>query len=30
MKDSLIEKTDEFVDNGTTKAVYKKTGMVMH
>ena len=30
MKDSLIEKTDEFVDNGTTKAMYKKTGMVMH
>jgi hypothetical protein len=30
MRDSLIEKTDEFVDNGTTKAVYKKTGMVMH
>ena len=30
MKDSLIEKTDEFVDNGTTKAIYKKTGMVMH
>ena len=30
MKDNLIEKTDEFVDNGTTKAVYKKTGMVMH
>ena len=26
MKDHLIEKTDEFVDNGTTKAIYRKVG----
>jgi len=24
-----VEKTGEFVENGTTKAVYKKTGRVM-
>jgi hypothetical protein len=28
-KDKLIVKTDEFVENGTTKAKYKKTGIVM-
>ena len=28
-KDGLVEKVDEFVDNGTTKAKYKKTGAVM-
>ena len=29
MKDRLAEKMDEFVENGTTKARYKKTGTVM-
>ena len=29
IKDGLIEKVDEFVENGTTKAKYKKTGTVM-
>ena len=29
LKDGLIEKMDEFVENGTTKAKYKKTGAVM-
>ena len=29
MKDHLAEKVDEFVENGTTKARYKKTGNVM-
>ncbi|WP_028908692.1 BT4734/BF3469 family protein [Xylanibacter ruminicola] len=29
MKDNLVVKVDEFVDNGTTKAMYKKTGMAM-
>ena len=29
LKDGLIEKVDEFVENGTTKAKYKKTGAVM-
>ncbi len=28
-KDGLVEKVDEFVENGTTKAKYKKTGAVM-
>ena len=28
-KDKLIVKTNEFVENGTTKAKYKKTGIVM-
>ena len=28
MKDHLIEKTDEFVDNGTTKAIYRKVGVM--
>ena len=28
IKDHLVEKTDEFVDNGTTKAVYKKIGLM--
>ena len=28
-KDGLVEKVDEFVENGTTKARYKKTGAVM-
>ena len=28
MKDHLIEKTDEFIDNGTTKAIYKKIGIM--
>ena len=28
-KDGLVEKIDEFVENGTTKAKYKKTGAVM-
>ena len=28
-KDSLVEKVDEYVENGTTKAKYKKTGVVM-
>ena len=26
VKDHLVEKTDEFVDNGTTKAIYRKIG----
>ena len=29
MKDGLVEKLDDFVENGTTKAIYKKTGAVM-
>jgi hypothetical protein len=29
MKDRLAEKVEEFVENGTTKARYKKTGTVM-
>ena len=29
LKDGLIMKVDEFVENGTTKAKYKKTGTVM-
>ena len=29
LKDRLAEKVDEFVENGTTKARYKKTGTVM-
>ena len=29
IKDGLIEKVDEFVENGTTKAKYMKTGTVM-
>ena len=29
IKDHLVEKAGEFVDNGTTKAVYKKTGRIM-
>ena len=29
LKDSQVEKVDEFVENGTTKAKYKKTGAVM-
>ena len=29
LKDGLVEKADEFVENGTTKAKYKKTGAVM-
>ena len=29
IKDHLVEKAGEFVENGTTKAVYKKTGRVM-
>jgi len=29
LKDGLVEKVDEFVENGTTKARYKKTGAVM-
>ena len=29
LKDGLAEKVDEFVENGTTKAKYKKTGAVM-
>ena len=28
-KDHLIEKTDEFVDGGTTKSRYRKTGVMM-
>ena len=28
VKDHLVEKVDEFVDNGTTKAVYKKVGVM--
>ena len=28
-KDGLVEKEDEFVENGTTKAKYQKTGAVM-
>jgi len=27
--DGLVEKVDEFVENGTTKAKYRKTGAVM-
>ena len=29
MKDGLVEKVDEFVEHGTTKAKYKKTGSIM-
>ncbi len=29
LKDGLVEKVDEFVENGTTKARYRKTGTVM-
>ena len=29
MKDHLVEKAGEFVENGTTKAVFKKTGCMM-
>ena len=29
LKDGLVVKVDEFVENGTTKAKYKKTGAVM-
>ena len=29
IRDHLVEKADEFVDNGTTKAVYRKTGRMM-
>jgi hypothetical protein len=29
LKDHLAEKVDEFVENGTTKAKYKKTGSIM-
>ena len=29
MKDCLVEKSGEYVENGTTKAKYKKTGVVM-
>ena len=29
LKDGLVEKVEEFVENGTTKAKYKKTGAVM-
>ena len=29
LTDGLVEKVDEFVENGTTKAKYKKTGAVM-
>ena len=29
VKDGLVEKVDEFVENGTTKAKYKKTGAAM-
>ncbi len=29
LKDGLVEKVNEFVENGTTKAKYKKTGAVM-
>ena len=28
MKDHLIEKTDEYIDNGTTKAIYRKIGIM--
>ena len=28
MKDGLAEKSGEYVENGTTKAKYKKTGKV--
>ncbi|MBR0388625.1 MAG: hypothetical protein IJK37_00740, partial [Prevotella sp.] len=29
ISDRLVEKVADFVDNGTTKAVYKKTGIMM-
>ena len=29
VSDHLVEKVSEFVENGTTKARYKKTGTVM-
>ena len=29
LKDHLAEKVDEFVENGTTKARYRKTGTIM-
>ena len=28
-RDHLVEKTSEFVENGTTKAIFKKTGRMM-
>ena len=30
LKDGLVEKVGEFTENGTTKAMYKKTGLLMH
>jgi hypothetical protein len=30
IKDHLVEKVDEFVENGTTKARYRKTGIMMN
>ena len=29
MKDHLVEKAGDFVENGTTKAVYRKTGIML-
>jgi len=29
IKDHLVERAGEFVENGTTKAVFKKTGSMM-
>lgn len=29
VKDHLVEKAGEFIENGTTKAVFKKTGLAM-
>jgi hypothetical protein len=29
MKDHFIEKAGDFVENGTTKSVFRKTGRVM-
>ena len=30
IKDGLVAKAEEYVENGTTKAVYKKTGKIMN
>jgi hypothetical protein len=29
IKDHLIEKSDEYVENGTTRAIYKKVGVMV-
>jgi hypothetical protein len=29
IKDHLVEKSDEYVENGTTRAIYKKVGVMV-